>query len=74
MSTGPKPRESVIWNGEKSRFDWSVTLPDGREITGYAVTEYQAHRDMHNDWRVRGGQPRYVERMPRGGIESPAAP
>jgi hypothetical protein len=65
-------RESVTPSG-RGGFDWSVTLPSGRKLTGHADTADQAHRDAQADWRVRGDTPRHVTgRTPRGLI--PPAP
>jgi hypothetical protein len=61
--------ESITWNSALDRYDWSVTLPDGQTITGHSPSEREARRDMRTDWRVRGEQPRFVLRLPRGGVD-----
>lgn len=70
MSTEQGPdheAEPITWNGDKNRFDWTVSLPGGRTLSGYGDTYDQARHHLETDWRVRGDQPRYVQRLPCGG-------
>jgi hypothetical protein len=64
------PGESIDWNAQRARFDWSVTR-GGRTTRGHARTYAEAFSAVtgQRDWRVWGDQVRYVgPRSPRGGI------
>jgi hypothetical protein len=65
VSSAGEPRGSVIWNAQKHRYDWSAFV-GGRTITGHATTDADAREEM--SWRVSGGQPLRVGRIPRGVI------